>query len=148
MSQNFIFHPRESHIQSRFDISMLCMIFRGFEKYWVSAKNPKRLAFNFTEKRLLTTKTSWKSIFIGREDHLLPESDVKVLYIIFLGFKKYRVLAQNPKRPTFYFSNKHLFTAKIVQKFIFHPNEAHMLSLFRCFSVLHKFLVVLKNIKL
>jgi hypothetical protein len=58
ISRKSVFHPHETHILSRIDISVLYNFFRGFEKYRISTQNPKGLAFGFTEKHLFTTKTS------------------------------------------------------------------------------------------
>jgi hypothetical protein len=55
----------------------------SFEKYRVSAQNPKGLAFGFTEKRLFAMKTGRKPVLQPSEAHNLPRLDVLVLYINF-----------------------------------------------------------------
>jgi hypothetical protein len=41
MGQKSVFHLREGHILSRLDILLLYIYFKGFDKYWLSAQNPK-----------------------------------------------------------------------------------------------------------
>jgi hypothetical protein len=68
---------------SQLDISMMFIIFRGFEKYRVSVQNTKGLAFNFTGKHLFTVKIGQKSTFHPREAYILSQLDILVLYINF-----------------------------------------------------------------
>jgi hypothetical protein len=84
-SQKSVFHPCQAHILSRLDVLVLYIFFweEGFQKYQVSAQNPKALAFGFTEKCMSTVKTSRKSVFHSREAHILSWIDVSVLYINF-----------------------------------------------------------------
>jgi hypothetical protein len=65
-SQKSVFHPRQAHILSRLDVSVLYIIFweEGFQKYQVSAQNPKALAFGFTEKCLFMAKQTKNLYFI------------------------------------------------------------------------------------
>jgi hypothetical protein len=58
----------------------------GFEKYQVSAQNPKRLAFSFTEKRMFMMKIVRKSVFQPCETYILCRLDILVLYINFWRF--------------------------------------------------------------
>jgi hypothetical protein len=83
MGQNCIFHPCEAHILSCIDVTVFYKKNWAFENYQVSTKNPKGLAFRFTEKRLFEMKTGWKLIFLDRDGHLMPRLDGKVLYINF-----------------------------------------------------------------
>jgi hypothetical protein len=81
--QKYIFHLRETHIWDSLHIMVLYIIFQGLWKISSFVIKLKGVAFGFIEKRLFTKKTGWKSIFLGREGHLLPRLDVNVLYINF-----------------------------------------------------------------
>jgi hypothetical protein len=93
-------------------------------KFWL--KSQRGLVFNFIKKYLFVTKTGWKSVFLHRETHFLPQLDVKVLYMIFMGFKKYWDSAQNSKELAFDFTKKMFVHHENMPKF--HPHEAHILS--------------------
>jgi predicted RNA-binding protein associated with RNAse of E/G family len=58
-------------------------------------------------------KTARKYVFHPRGAHILSQLNVLVLYTFFLGFEKYRVLAQNLKWLAFGFIDKHLSVTKI-----------------------------------
>jgi hypothetical protein len=68
--QKSVFHPRD-HIVSQIDVSMLYKKIRGFEKYRVSAENPKH-DFCFTKKSLFVMKTGQKLHFIPVRPILCP----------------------------------------------------------------------------
>jgi hypothetical protein len=70
-----------------------------------------------------------------------------VLYIIFLGFKKYHILSQKPKGLVFDFIDKRLFTVKMGQNLYFIPLRAIYYGSITHSDVVHKFLIVLKNIE-
>jgi hypothetical protein len=59
----------------------------GFEKYQVSAQNPKRLAFSFTENFIYAMKTGGKFVFRPHEVNILARLDITVLYTIFSFLK-------------------------------------------------------------
>jgi hypothetical protein len=122
-----VFHLRETHILARLDIMVLRTFFWGFEKYQVSAQNSKGLAFGFNKKLRFTAKMCRKFIFHPRDVQILAQLKI-MMYNIFWGFIKYRVLAQNPMGLAFGFIEKHLFTTKTDWKFIFHPRETHILA--------------------
>jgi hypothetical protein len=105
----------------------VAQIFWGFEKYQVSAQNSKGLAFGFNKKLRFTAKMCRKFIFHPRDAQILAQLKI-MMYNIFWGFIKYRVLAQNPMGLAFGFIEKHLFTTKTDWKFIFHPRETHILA--------------------
>jgi hypothetical protein len=65
-----VFHPHDAHILVWLYITVLYIIFCGFEKYPVSSQNPKEFAFGFTEKHLFAGKTYHKSIFHPREANI------------------------------------------------------------------------------
>jgi hypothetical protein len=121
--------------------------FGGTEKYQVSAQNLKRLAFNFIEKCLSTTKTDQKFIFQPREAHILHRLDISVLYINFQWFLKILSFGSKPKGITFDFTKKCLFTMKTGWKSIFQPLWGTYSISVRRFGVVQKFLGFLKNIE-
>jgi hypothetical protein len=77
--RKFVFHPRETHISSIFDIKVLYMIFLVFSKYQVSLQNPRGVAFSFIEKHLFTMKICRKSVFHHCEAHIIFCLDISVL---------------------------------------------------------------------
>jgi hypothetical protein len=66
MGQKSVFHPHDAHILDRLNITVLYIIFLGFQKYLISAQIPKGLA-----KRLLTAKMDKKFVFHLREVYIL-----------------------------------------------------------------------------
>jgi hypothetical protein len=82
-SWKFVFHPHEAYNLSRLDASMLYINFWGFEKYWASAQNPKRVSLQFYWKCMFTMKTGWKSVFHPRGAHIIARLDIMLLYINF-----------------------------------------------------------------
>jgi hypothetical protein len=120
------FHRRD-HIVSRIDVLMLHKKFRGFEKYRLSAENPKH-DFGFTEKSLFVMKTGQKIVFHSCEAYILSRIVISMLYKKFRHFKKYRVSAKNSNVLAFDFTKNGLFTIKTDRKSVYHPCETHILA--------------------
>jgi hypothetical protein len=112
-------------------------------KFWL--KSQRGLVFGFTQKYVFAIKTSWKSVFLRCERHFLPRLDVKVLYMIFLGFEKYRDSAQNSKELVFDFTKKNICSPR-KQAEISSTWGPYSVSV-RCFGVVHKCVWVSKNIE-
>jgi hypothetical protein len=92
---------------ARLDIMVLYAIFSSsdFRKYSFDSK-PKILVFGFTDTRIFRAKMCQKYVFHLCEAHIPTQLDIMVFYTILLDFKKYIVLAQNPKTLAFGFTKK------------------------------------------
>jgi hypothetical protein len=60
----------------------------GFEKFHIFARNPKVLAYCFTENWQFGTKTDRNSVFLGRDPRIVNRLSITVSYFNFYGFWK------------------------------------------------------------
>jgi hypothetical protein len=58
----------------------------GFEKFHISARNPKVLAYGFTENCQFRAKTDRNSVFLGRDPRIANRLSITVPYFNFYGF--------------------------------------------------------------
>jgi hypothetical protein len=110
----------------------ICINFFRFSKVSSFGSNSKGLAFGFTEKCMFTMKTIWNFVFHPREAHILARTNIIVLYTIFLGFKKYQVLAENSKGLAFGFTDICLFMAKMSGEHMGSTGRARGANPLRC----------------
>jgi hypothetical protein len=88
-----------AQIPDRLHIMVSYISFYVFKKNQILAPNPKR-AFGFTEKCSFAVKTDRTFIFLCCKAHIPDRLHVMAPYIIFMGFKKLQISAQNPKWPS------------------------------------------------
>jgi hypothetical protein len=58
----------------------------GFEKFNIFARNPKVLAYGFTENCQFGAKTDRNSVFHGQDPRIVNRLSVMVPYFNFYGF--------------------------------------------------------------
>jgi hypothetical protein len=125
------------------------------KKYRFLAQTPKGLAIGFYQK-MSAYDENWAEIHISSlwGPYSCSVRYYGVVHILFWGFEKYRVLAQNPKMLAFGFTEislsfywKCLFMVKAGWKSVSHPREAHILSRLDILVLYINFLGAPKNIK-
>jgi hypothetical protein len=143
--RNSVFLDHVSYIPDRLYIMVLYINFYEFYFLNFSSKS-KVVRVRFYRKTQICGKNAWNSVFIDCEAHILNRLYIVVISISFYVFKKNQILAQNSEVLPFDFTESHLFALKTDKICILTPWGSYYVSV-RYFSVAHKVLGVLKNIK-
>jgi hypothetical protein len=84
----------------------------GFEKFHIFARNPKVLAYGFSENSSLGQKLTETPYFLVMTPVLQIGYLSRSRISIFMGFEKFHIFARNPKVLAYGFTKKCQFGAK------------------------------------